>query len=170
MAPARTELDAQRDRSTAYTLLAHLVFVTKHRRPVFTAQMLTSCEHLTADICPSLGGELRELDGETDHVHLLVQSPPPRGIDVGQPTQRRLAAPAPPALPNTGSEIPVGQALLVPVLLRRLLRRRTPDHHAIHRTTKLPGLTSKPPASPAAQLYPLPPGCKGTGFRRRRSL
>ena len=28
------------------TLHAHLIFVTKYRRPVFTDQMLTCCEHL----------------------------------------------------------------------------------------------------------------------------
>jgi len=44
-------------------------------------------------------------------------------------------------------EVPVGQTLLVPVLLRRLLRRRTPKHHqAIHRTTEPPRLTRTPPA------------------------
>ena len=38
--------------------------------------MLTSCEHLMADICLSLGGELREFTGQTVHVHLLVHYPP----------------------------------------------------------------------------------------------
>ncbi len=59
-----------------YTLHAHLVFVTKYRRPVFAGEMLTSCQHLMADICLSLDSELREFNGEADHVHLLVHYPP----------------------------------------------------------------------------------------------
>ena len=72
----------QRGRSSVYTLHAHLVFVTKYRRPVFTAEMLTSCEHLMADICLSLGGEPREFNGETDHVHSLVRSPPSLAVSM----------------------------------------------------------------------------------------
>ncbi len=70
----------QRGRSTAYTLHVHLVFVTKYRRPVFTGAMLTSSEHLMADICTELGAQLREFNGETDHVHLLVHYPPSLAI------------------------------------------------------------------------------------------
>jgi REP element-mobilizing transposase RayT len=33
----------------AYTLHAHLLIVTKHRRPVFTGEMLTTCQHRMAD-------------------------------------------------------------------------------------------------------------------------
>jgi putative transposase len=72
----RTEHDVQRGRSTVYTLHAHLVFVTKYRRPVFTDVMLTSCERLMAGICGDLAAELREFNGETDHVHLLVHYSP----------------------------------------------------------------------------------------------
>ena len=82
VAPARTQLDVQRGHSTVYTLHAHLVFVTKYRRPGFTGEMLTSCEHLMADICLSWGGELREFTGETDHVHLLVHYPPSLAVSM----------------------------------------------------------------------------------------
>jgi putative transposase len=82
VAPARTEPDLQRGRSTVDTLHAHLVFVTKYPRPVFTGEMLTTCEHLTADICAGLGGELREFNGQTDHVHLLVHYPPSLAVSM----------------------------------------------------------------------------------------
>ena len=72
----------QRGRSTVYTLHAHLVFVTKYRRPVFTDEMLTCCEHLMADVCANLDGELREFNGETDHVHLLVHYPPSLAVSM----------------------------------------------------------------------------------------
>ena len=119
MAPARTHADVQRVPSTVYTLHAHLVFVTTYRRPVFTGEMLTSCEHLMADICLSLGDELREFTGETDHVHLLVHYPPSLAVSM---LVNRLTGvpprPAAPAVPDTGSEITYGKVLLVAVLLR----------------------------------------------------
>jgi putative transposase len=52
------------------------VFVTKYRRPVFTDPLLTDCQHLMTDICTDLGAQLREFNGETDHVQLLVRDPP----------------------------------------------------------------------------------------------
>ncbi|MFF7191515.1 IS200/IS605 family transposase, partial [Streptomyces sp. NPDC008222] len=57
-------------------LHAHLVFVTKYRREVFNGEMLTRCEEIMRDVCESFGAELREFNGEDDHVHLLVHYPP----------------------------------------------------------------------------------------------
>lgn len=72
----RSELELRRGRSSATALHAHLVFVTKYRRPVFTDRLLTDCQQLMADVCTNVGAELREFNGETDHVHLLVHYPP----------------------------------------------------------------------------------------------
>jgi putative transposase len=44
--------------------------------PVFNDDMLTRCEAITRDVCESFGAELREFNGEGDHVHLLVHYPP----------------------------------------------------------------------------------------------
>ncbi len=57
-------------------LHAHLVFVTKYRRKVFTDAMLTFAEHTIRNVCADLGVELVEFNGEADHVHLLVAYPP----------------------------------------------------------------------------------------------
>lgn len=54
----------------------HLVFVTKYRRGVFTEEMLTYCEQVMRDVCDNFESELAEFNGETDHVHLLVNYPP----------------------------------------------------------------------------------------------
>ena len=62
-------------------LHAHLVFVTKYRRPVFTDAMLTFTEH-TRGVCADLDAELVEFNGETDDVHLLVAYPPTVAISV----------------------------------------------------------------------------------------
>lgn len=59
-----------------YNLHAHLVFVTRYRRGVFTSQMLERCEEIMRDVCAGFEAELKEFNGETDHVHLLVHYPP----------------------------------------------------------------------------------------------
>ncbi len=63
-------------------LHAHLVFVTKYRRPVFTNAMLTFAETTMRAVCAELDAELVEFNGETDHVHLLVAYPPTLAISV----------------------------------------------------------------------------------------
>ena len=63
-------------------LHAHLVFVTKYRRAVFTDTMLTYCEHTMRDVGADLNVELVEFNGEADHAHLLVAYPPTLAIAV----------------------------------------------------------------------------------------
>ncbi len=63
-------------RHCVFDLHAHLVFVTKYRRGVFTSAMLADCEQIMADICEEFGCELVEFNGEHDHVHLLITFPP----------------------------------------------------------------------------------------------
>lgn len=57
-------------------LHAHLVFTTKYRRHVFDDDMLTFCENVMRKVCIDFGAELREFNGEHDHVHILVHYPP----------------------------------------------------------------------------------------------
>jgi putative transposase len=57
-------------------LHAHLVFVTKYRRPVFTDAMLIFTEKTMRGVCADLDAELVQFNGEADHVHLLVAYPP----------------------------------------------------------------------------------------------
>ena len=68
--------DVRRGRSVVYNLHAHLVFTPKYRRGPFTSAILDRCEEITAEVCTDCGAELREFNGETDHVHLLVHYPP----------------------------------------------------------------------------------------------
>jgi putative transposase len=53
-----------------------LVFVTKYRREVLTDEQLDTLGEVFASVGADLGAELVELDGEDDHVQLLVASPP----------------------------------------------------------------------------------------------
>jgi putative transposase len=58
----------------------HLVFVTKYRRNVFNDEMLRRCEEIMIEVCDSFEAELREFNGEDDHVHLLVHYPPKMAV------------------------------------------------------------------------------------------
>jgi putative transposase len=116
-------------------LHAHLVFVTKYRRPLFTDQMLTFCEPTIHTVCAEPDVELVEFHGEADHVHLLVAYPPTTAISA--PVQRLKGRTAhavrreihPRLYPRPHARTPV-----VAALLRRTLPRRTVvDHQAIHR-------------------------------------
>ena len=66
----------RRGRHVVSALHVHLVFVTKYRRGVLDADMLASCEDAMRKVCGDFGAELREFNGEDDHVHLLVEYPP----------------------------------------------------------------------------------------------
>lgn len=68
--------DIRRGRYSVYDLHAHLVFVTKYRRKVFTAEHLSSLRELFSSVCSDAGATLEEFDGEDNHVHLLVNFPP----------------------------------------------------------------------------------------------
>ena len=54
----------------------HLVFVTKYRRHVFTKNILEDLNNIFVSVCMDFESTLVEFDGETDHVHLLIQYPP----------------------------------------------------------------------------------------------
>ncbi|TLF44755.1 IS200/IS605 family transposase [Halomonas urmiana] len=63
-------------RHCVFILHAHLVFVTKYRGNVFGAEHLESLEGIFRNVCADFEAELEELNGEGDHVHLLVNYPP----------------------------------------------------------------------------------------------
>ena len=50
--------------------------MAKYRRPAFTGEMLTFCEHFMRAVCAELDTELAEFNGEADHVHLLIANQP----------------------------------------------------------------------------------------------
>ena len=68
--------DYRRGRHVVSALHVHLVFVTKYRRGVLDADMLHCCEDAMRKVCGDFGTELREFNGEDDHVYLLVEYPP----------------------------------------------------------------------------------------------
>ena len=57
-------------------LHAHLVFVTKYQHRVFTDTHLRRMEEIMRAVCTDFETELVEFNGQTNHVHLLVNFPP----------------------------------------------------------------------------------------------
>lgn len=55
-----------------YRLDVHLVFVTKYRRRCLTAAILERFNEIAAATTEKWGSELREMNGEADHVHMLL--------------------------------------------------------------------------------------------------
>ncbi|MFF2144060.1 IS200/IS605 family transposase [Kitasatospora sp. NPDC058190] len=66
----------RRGRSVVSAMHVHLVFVTKYRRGVLDDEMLTVCEATMRKVCQDFDAELKEFNGERDHVHLLIDYPP----------------------------------------------------------------------------------------------
>jgi putative transposase len=63
-------------RHCVFVLHVHLVFVTKYRWRVFNDEHLRHLETVFRAVCADFGAELAEFNGETDHVHLLINYPP----------------------------------------------------------------------------------------------
>ncbi|MFB7333750.1 IS200/IS605 family transposase [Streptomyces adustus] len=68
--------DYRRGRHVVSAMHVHLVLVTKYRRRVFNDETLTRCEEIMRKVCEDFEAELKEFNGERDHVHLLVHYPP----------------------------------------------------------------------------------------------
>jgi putative transposase len=49
---------------------------------VFTDPMLTFCEHLRREVRVGSGAGLRQFNGKTDHVHLMMRDPPSIAMSV----------------------------------------------------------------------------------------
>ncbi len=69
-------------RHSVTCLVVHLVFTTKYRRKLFDGYMIEQLQEIFESACEKLECELLEMDGEQDHVHLLVSYPPKLAISV----------------------------------------------------------------------------------------
>jgi putative transposase len=63
-------------RHCVFNLHVHLVFVTKYRYGVLTLEILKSLQEIFETVCQNFEAELVEINGEEDHVRLLVLYPP----------------------------------------------------------------------------------------------
>ena len=63
-------------RHCVFRLHAHLIFTPKYRRRVFDGVHIEAMREIFARVCEGFHVELAEFNGESDHVHLLVNFPP----------------------------------------------------------------------------------------------
>lgn len=68
--------DIRHGRHCIFKMHVHLVFVAKYRRRVFDADAIQRLRIIFAKTCVDFEAQLIEMDGEDDHVHLLVEYPP----------------------------------------------------------------------------------------------
>jgi len=71
-----------RKRHSVTKLVVHLVFTTKYRRNLFDGYIIKQLHSAFASACEKLECDLIEMNGESDHVHLLISYPPKLAISV----------------------------------------------------------------------------------------
>ena len=74
--------DYLRRRHSVTKLVVHLVFTTKYRRRLFDGYMIKQLKESFESACEKLECDLLEMDGEQDHVHLLIAYPPKLSVSV----------------------------------------------------------------------------------------
>jgi putative transposase len=73
-------IDLRRERNSVSSLKANLVFVTKYRRHVLTLDGIAILEKSFHDIAKKMNFRVIEFNGESDHVHALIEFPPKLSI------------------------------------------------------------------------------------------
>lgn len=70
----------RKERHSITDLKAHLVCVTKYRKPVLTVESLTLIEKSFREVAKKMSFQILEFDGESDHIHVLIEFPPKLSI------------------------------------------------------------------------------------------
>lgn len=76
----KNQTDIRRGRHCVFLMHVHLVFVTKYRRKIFDQDAIEKLQGYFSSVCADFDVELVEMDGERDHVHLLINYPPKLSI------------------------------------------------------------------------------------------
>jgi putative transposase len=63
-----------------FSIYLHVVFVTKYRKPVFTSAMREDMKEVFERVLEANNSQLKECNGEADHVHLLIDLHPDNNI------------------------------------------------------------------------------------------
>lgn len=69
-----------KSRRATYNLTVHLIFVTKYRNPCINKAMLKDMKTMADKVLEAWGGKVIEMEGEADHVHLLISYPPSKKL------------------------------------------------------------------------------------------
>nr|WP_074019031.1 IS200/IS605 family transposase [Xenorhabdus thuongxuanensis] len=71
-----------RKRHSVSKLIVHLIFTTKYRRKLFDGRMIEQLREAFISAAIKLECDIIEMDGEQDHVHLLVAYPPKLAVSI----------------------------------------------------------------------------------------
>ncbi|AKH62132.1 MULTISPECIES: IS200/IS605 family transposase [Photorhabdus] len=71
-----------RKRHSVSKLVVHLIFTTKYRRKLFDGGMIEQLREAFTSAATKLECDIIEMDGEQDHVHLLVAYPPKLAVSI----------------------------------------------------------------------------------------
>lgn len=74
--------DYLRRRHSVSKLVVHLIFTTKYRRKLLDGTMIEQMRGAFLSAAEKLEIDILEMDGEADHVHLLVAYPPKLAVSV----------------------------------------------------------------------------------------
>jgi putative transposase len=72
--------DIRHGRHCVSALHVHLVFVTKYRRKVFDRDALQRLQAIFEKVCRDFQAQLVEMNGEAEHLHLLIHYPPKHSV------------------------------------------------------------------------------------------
>lgn len=70
----------RKERHSITNLQMHLICVTKYRQKILTAESLNAIENSFKEVAKKMNFEIREFNGESDHVHTLIEYPPKLSI------------------------------------------------------------------------------------------
>jgi putative transposase len=65
---------------SVYSIYLHLVFVTKYRRKIITPEMVQTMSEVFQRVCVANKSKVLEINGEPDHVHLMIDLHPDNNI------------------------------------------------------------------------------------------
>ncbi len=68
--------DFRHGRHCVFAMHVHLVFVTTYRRCIFDGRSHRAIETYLSKVCADFESQLVQMDGESNHLHLLVNYPP----------------------------------------------------------------------------------------------
>ena len=72
--------DIRHGRHCVFQLHVHLVFMTRYRKKIFNQDAINRLEVIFTKVCTDFESQLVEVNGEADHIHLLVNYPPKHSV------------------------------------------------------------------------------------------
>ena len=72
----RNNNEIRHGRHCVFNMHVHLVFVTKYRKHVFDKEDVDQLREIFKSICTDFDATLVDMNGEDNHVHLLIEYPP----------------------------------------------------------------------------------------------